>query len=122
MKTYTIKTGNNTGDQMSNTQNLADFGQREREIAAKLMTTLNTERDKTVHFQKLGVVVEFNPYSGYVFLVDEDYNVAILNDNDELEDFITCPNCGGEGVSSEFREENKDSECCQEYADDMEVA
>ena len=101
-----------------NTQNLAEFGHREREIAGELLQALGTSKDKTKYFGQDGVAVEFNPYSGYVFLVDEDYNVAILNDNGELEDFHTCPNCGGEGISSEFKEDN-DSECCQEYADEL---
>lgn len=104
---------------MQNTQNLADFGQVEREEAGLLLSTLGTSRDHTKHFGDRGVSVEFNPMSGYVFLVDEDYNVAIMND-DILEDFHTCPNCGGEGVASEFREDNTD-ECCQEYADELNI-
>lgn len=105
---------------MRNTQNLADFGYREREEAAKLLSSLGTSKDKTKYFGDRGVAVEFNPYSTYVFLVDEDYNVAMLNVDDELEDFITCPNCGGEGLASEFREDNTD-ECCQEYADELNI-
>lgn len=102
---------------MNNTQNLADFGQIERDEAALLLTTLGGSNDDTKHFGSDGVAVEFNPMSGYVFLVDEDYNVAMMNGH-QLEDFYSCPNCGGEGMSSEFREQN-DSECCSEYADDL---
>ena len=54
--------------------------------------------------------------SGCVFLVDEDYNVAMMN-GDDLEDFITCPNCGEEGLATDFRDDNTAS-CCQKYADD----
>lgn len=102
---------------MRNTQDLSDFGEIGREEAGRLLSTLGTSRDHTKYFGDRGVAVEFNPMSGYVFLVDEDYNVAIMND-DILEDFHTCPNCGGEGVASDFREDNTD-ECCQEYADDL---
>lgn len=104
---------------MKNTRDLAQFGHVERKEAGRLLSALSSNKDKTVHFQHLGVAVEFNPMSGYVFLVDEDYNVAIMN-GDELEDFHTCPNCGGEGVASDFRQDNE-AECCQEYADDMEL-
>lgn len=99
-----------------NTQDLSQFGHREREIAGELLLTLGTSKDHTKHLGE-GVAVEFNPYSGYVFLVDENCNVAIMNDS-ILEDFHTCPNCGGEGVASEFRSDNIDK-CCQEYADDL---
>lgn len=104
---------------MQNTQNLADFGKIERDEAAELLSALGSHRDDTRFFGDRGVAVEFNPMSGYVFLVDEDFNVAMMNDN-RLEDFHTCPNCGGEGVASDFREDNR-SECCQEYADDLEI-
>ena len=102
---------------MHNTQNLADFGNVEREEAGILLSTLGTSRDHTQFFGDRGVAVEFNPMSGYVFLVDEDYNVAMMN-GDVLEDFITCPNCGGEGLASDFKEDNED-ECCHEYADEL---
>jgi hypothetical protein len=100
-----------------NTQNLADFGNIERDEAALLLVTLNGRNDKTKHFGSNGVVVEFNPYSGMVFLVDEDYNVAVMNDG-KLEDFITCPNCGNEDVASEFKKNNEDV-CCIEYSENL---
>lgn len=101
---------------MQNTRDLSEFGHREREIAGELLSTLGTSKDKT-KFLGDGVAVEFNPWSGNVFLVDEDFNVAMMGD-DYLEDFITCPNCGGEEIASDFREYNTD-ECCKEYADDL---
>lgn len=99
-----------------NTRNLEEFGYAEREEAGRLLSALGTSKDNT-EFLGDGVAVEFNPYSGNVFLVDEDYNVAMM-DGDYLEDFHTCPNCGGEGIAPEFREDNTD-ECCQEYADEL---
>ena len=100
-----------------NTRDISEFGYREKDIAADLLKAHGTYKDKT-RFLCGNVSIEFNLYSGYVFLVDEDCNVGVLNDNGELEDFITCPDCGGEGVASEFREDNSD-DCCQEYADEM---
>ena len=105
---------------MNNTQNLADFGQREREEASVLLRTLGNSNDKTQFFGDSGVAVEFNSMSGFVFLVDEDYNVAMMNGHD-LEDFLTCGNCGGEGLASDFREDNEGSDCCQEYADELSI-
>ena len=102
---------------MQNTQNLADFGQVEREEASILLRTLGNVNDETKHFGNSGVAVEFNPMSGNVFLVDEDYNVAMMNGH-QLEDFYSCPNCGGEGLQTDFRGDNSD-DCCQEYADDL---
>ena len=102
---------------MKNTQNLADFGAIERDEAGTLLKTLGSSNDDTKHFGNSGVAVEFNPMSGNVFLVDEDYNVAMMNGH-QLEDFYSCPNCGNDGMQSDFREEHSDS-CCQEYADDL---
>jgi hypothetical protein len=99
-----------------NTRDLSEFGHQERIIAGELLSTLNTNKDKT-KFLGSNVSVEFNTYSGCVFLVDEDFNVAMMND-EFLEDFHTCPECGGEEVSSDFREYNT-NKCCQEYADEL---
>jgi hypothetical protein len=101
----------------NNTQNLADFGIKERDEAALLLTTLNGPNDDTKLFGSDGVNVEFNLNSGMVFLVDEDYNVAVMSGH-QLEDFITCPNCGNEDVASEFKKNNEDV-CCIEYSEDL---
>jgi hypothetical protein len=104
------------GNMYRNTQDFADFGHREREEAGELLRTFGTDKDDTL-FLENDVKVEFNPYSGYVFLVDGDYNVAMMN-GDRLENFFSCPNCGNEALQSEFREQCTD-ECCNEYADDL---
>lgn len=98
------------------TKDYSEFGHREKEMARDLLQAYGTNDDKTEYLGQ-GVEVYFNLHSGYVFLSDEDYNVAIMNGS-TLEDFIHCPDCGGEGVASEFAEDNTD-ECCQEYANDM---
>ncbi len=102
---------------MNNTQDFADFGHVEREEATKLLSTFGTSNDDTL-FLESNLKIEFNPNSGYVFLVDEDYNCAMMN-GDRLENHFSCPNCGNEGMQSEFRSEHSKSECCQEYADDL---
>ena len=97
---------------MKNTRNLADFGHRERQSASELMGALNTSNDKTGMLSNHGVAVEFNPMSAMVFLVDEDFNVAIM-EGDELVDFISCPNCGNEGTKSDL--EDTENDCCKEH-------
>ena len=56
------------------TENLADFGAREREMAAKLLAAGLPDG-----FNDGGVKLAFNRNSGYVFLVNEDYQVAMMN-------------------------------------------
>ena len=102
---------------MQNTRDLSEFGFREKDMAADLLKAHGSIKDET-QYLGFGVTVEFNPMSANVFLVDEDYNVAMMSEDGYLEDFHTCPNCGGEGLSSDFRDDNTD-ECCQEYANDL---
>ena len=96
---------------MQNTNNLEDFGFIELHEAGRLLVTLKTNNDKTNNLGS-GLKVEFNPSSGNVFLVDEDYNVAMMN-GDTLEDWYMCPYCGHEGFLSEIGHEPKDEECKQ---------
>lgn len=78
-----------------NTRDLMAFGYVELKEAARLLHALKTINDET---KNLGdnVALEFNPRSGNVFLVDEDFNVAMMNGN-TLENWYFCPECGNEG-------------------------
>ena len=73
------------------------FGSRELLEAADLLTALATNHPDFLDDE---IAVEFNPNSGLVFLVDENYNVAILS-NDRLVQFVTCLNCGTEDILGE---------------------
>ena len=95
-----------------NTQDLSKFGYREKDMAGDLLKAHCTNNDVTRYLGD-GVSVEFNPMSGNVFLVDEDYNVAMMN-GDKLEDFFSCPICGHEGFLEEMVHGDDDEEC-QEY-------
>jgi len=101
---------------MNNTQDLSQFGFREKKLAAELLALYGTLNDDS-HLND-GVAVEFNPHSANVFLVDEDYNVAFEFDG-KLVDFLSCPNCGYENVAPEFVSECTD-ECCKEYFGEIE--
>jgi hypothetical protein len=57
-----------------------------------------------------GVQVWFNSNSGYVFLSDEDFNVAML-DNGKLEQWFSCPNCGYEGFKEDMKHGDGDKDC-----------
>jgi hypothetical protein len=45
----------------------------------------------------------FNPNSGNVFLVDDDFRTFMLNDDDKLEEWVNCPNCGHEDFKSQVK-------------------
>ena len=94
------------------TKDFSKFGSREREMASELLAAYGTDKDKT-KFLGQGVEVCFNTHSAYVFLSDEDFNVAIM-EGGELVDFITCPNCGHEDSLPDFLE-SCGNDCCKEY-------
>ena len=100
----------------TSTQDLSLFGWRERDMAGDLLKALGRDNDKT-RFLGNDVRVEFNPNSGNVFLVDGDYNVAMMNGED-LEDWFFCLECGHEG----FREDmpHKGNKGCKQYLADIE--
>lgn len=87
------------------TEDLSEFGTIELEEVSVLLREYTKDRNV------LGDNVKpmFNRYSGYVFLTDENYDVAMMN-GDTLERFYTCGNCGNEGFAEDF----DDGECCGE--------
>ena len=97
------------------TTNLADFGYRELKITEDLVDAMK-EKGLPENFYFEGVTPMFNRNSGFVFLTNDDYQVAMLKEG-KLEMFFTCGECGEEG----FREDLEDSpnDCCQEYLNDL---
>jgi hypothetical protein len=91
-----------------NTNDLGQFGYREIEIAAKLLTAYCENKS----ILDDGVKVEFNPNSGNVFLVDGNYNVAMMN-GDKLEKWYNCPYCGQEGFLEDMKHEPQNEECAR---------
>ena len=96
------------------TNNLSRFGMRELNMAARLLAAYC---EQSPDFLGEHVQVMMNAMSGYVFLTDEDYAVAMMN-GDELEQFHLCPECGNEGFAEELRE---GCECCVSYLRDVGV-
>lgn len=92
---------------MTTTTDLKDFGFRELQLAARLLTALCNKRPD---FLGDGVHLMMNTQSGCVFLTDEDFNVGMMN-GDALEQWHSCPECGAEG----FADDLPDDPCCQAY-------
>jgi len=83
------------------TENLADFGSRERAMAAELLAAPLPEC-----FSDDGVKIAMNHNSGFVFLVNADYQCAMMN-GDTLEIFHSTPYDGHEGFLTDLLEEYK---------------
>ncbi len=97
-----------------NTQDLSKLGYREIDQLADLLKAYsNNPPDCLID----NVKWEYNPESDNLFLLDDDYNVAMLND-DKLEQWFSCPNCGYEGFKDEYghtrKEDNKLFLACSE--------
>ena len=90
---------------MTNTNDLSDFGQREKEIAGELLKQSGDIDAGT------GLKVEFNPMSGNVFLVDDDYRVFMLNDDDIISEWFNCSYCGHEGFKEDLYHDAKHKDC-----------
>ena len=81
------------------TSDLSKFGFRELKMAADLLAAYC---ENPSDFLDDGLTVMLNTHSGYVFLTDEDFNVAMMN-GDRLEQFHTCFECGAEGFAEELK-------------------
>ena len=96
------------------TTDLKDFGRRELAILADIINSW-LEHELPKGFVEDEVLPMFNRNSGYVFLTNSEYQVAILNGN-RLELFYTCGSCGHEGLRDDF--DHNSNECCKEQMQD----
>lgn len=90
-----------------------DFRLSELRQAARLLSLLKTSRDHTLRLGER-VTPEYNPDSGLVFLVDDNFNVAMLK-GDHLEDWLVCPQCHTEGFRDTLENQTA-AACCKAYA------
>lgn len=100
------------------TQDLSDFGARERAMAAELLAARLPDG-----FSDDGVKLAMNRNSGFVFLVNSDSQCAMMN-GDELQLFHSTPYSGLEGFICDLLDENspddihhEDAEYIREAAD-----
>ena len=106
---------------MTNTNDLSKLGYHEIDILSDLLKAYadqkwNSEKDELND----GVIWEYNPNFDNVFLVDEDYNVAMMNNDGKLENWLNCGNCGTEGFRSEV--DFEDDFTCKECHKKEEIA
>lgn len=100
------------------TTDMAKFGFRELKLAGELLSAYKTEKDRCKVFENNEVQVMMNMNSGYVFLTNSEYQVAMLNSDGFLEDFLSCPECRFEGFIDDFSE--SEEECCKNYIKSLE--
>ncbi len=98
------------------TSDLAQFGNREKLMAGKLLVAM-AEQGLLDDFNHDEVIVMMNKNSGYVFLTNSDYQVAMFNGN-KLESFYSCPQCGHEGFIEDMAH-NEDDINCQDYLSEI---
>ena len=84
------------------TTNFADFGWRERRMAADLLVA-SCEQGFPDDFDDEGVEIMMNRNSGNVFFTNSEYQVCMLN-GDDLESFYSTPYHGHEGFAEELQE------------------
>ena len=93
------------------TEDLADFGYREQEQAKDLFQAWR-ENGLPIDFENNGVKIAFNMNSGYVFLTNSEYQVAMCETNEhnklELYSFYSSPDEGKEGSFDELLDEDED--------------
>ena len=82
------------------TENLADFGMRELEELRDILTAW-IDNGLPDDFYDEEVRPAFNRNSGYVFLTNSEYQVAVLEGNN-LRSFYTTPYSGHEGTYYEL--------------------
>jgi hypothetical protein len=106
------------------TTNLAEFGNREREEAGRLLLAYSKTPNVCPYFKNSEVQVMMNTNSGSVFLTDDNYNVLMLNGN-HLEGYYNSPYEGHEGFFGELIElwdedwHKEDSEWLYDLAKDL---
>lgn len=96
---------------------LNNFGYQEIEEAKRLLDAFAYNNNTEV--LGTGVTLHFNANSGTVYLVDEDYNAAVLTSEGILEDWFTCGECGFEGFKDDLIAEG--NECCKELLINLEI-
>jgi|SRR5947209_878915 len=94
------------------TDNLADFGMREIRMLRDLLNAW-LEQGLPEDFQSDTVRPAMNRNSGYVFLTNDDYEVAMLN-GDKLESFYNSPYEGKEGFFDDLVDE-----CAEMHPEDQ---
>lgn len=102
------------------TEDWSEFGYREKDMGIELLQAWHNGR--VVSGLELGdnVRVAFNRNSGYVFLTNNNYDAFMLDpDKDnQINIFLSCPNCGNEGFP-QYLYDNPQCDECKSFAKPM---
>jgi len=88
------------------TEDLSKFGYRELDMTGDLLKAI--KKGLPSDFYDEGIKVGFNMNSGYVFLTNEEYQVAMVDDEGKLYSFYSSPYEGKEGSYEDLKEEFED--------------
>lgn len=88
--------------------NFEGLGYREIKIVTELLQKYNESNNQDLPYPfKIG----YNLDSDNAFIFDEDYNTFMLNNEDQLEQFYNCGNCGKEGFKVDFEGRAAETNC-----------
>lgn len=90
---------------MGTMMDLGKFGYRELELAKEILTAI-IEHGYPEDFSDSEVQIAFNPTSNYVFLTNDEYQVAMVVDG-KLESWYYTPYSGHEGFYSDLVDDMK---------------
>lgn len=102
------------------TTNLADFGSCERWMLVELLTAWD-KQGLPDDFDQSEVVPMMNRNSGYVFLVNDDFQCAMMN-GDKLEMWHYCVNCGHEGFHEDCQLNDEGCNKCNSEGEEDEIS
>jgi hypothetical protein len=94
------------------TSDISHFGRRERELLIDLLSAWN-QQGLPDDFYDENVIPMSNGNSGYIFLTNSEHQVCMMND-DKLEMWYTCSNCGHEGFAEDCKVEDEHCNECKE--------
>lgn len=86
------------------TSDLSEFGYRELDEAADLLRAYADGKGPD-EFEADGVTLMFNSRSGYVFLTNSEYQVAMIDSSGELAMWHTTPYSGHEGFAEDLKDD-----------------
>ena len=98
------------------TSDLSRLGARERKMLMELLEAWD-KHGLPDDFEYDEVNFAFNTHSGYVFLTNAEFQVAMMN-GDKLESWYNCPYCGHEGFKEDMQHDAQDEECTR-YMDEL---
>lgn len=101
------------------TTNLADFGRKELAETRDLLDAM-LNNGLPDDFDDEGVVVAFNRNSGYVFLTNDEYQVAMVDDDGKLYSWYFTPYYGHEGSYEDLLAEALDGDWDDDVSEDYE--